>query len=141
MASSSGTGHVIPELDRKGLREFGLVTGAIVVVLFGLLIPWVFSFGYPRWPWIVAAILAVPALVWPEALRPVYHVWMRFGLLMSRIMTPLVLGIVFFLVITPVALIMKLFSRDAMKRSLDESEESYRTNRTAIDRKQIERPY
>jgi hypothetical protein len=32
--------HKIPELDRKGLREFGLMTGAVVVVIFGLFFPW-----------------------------------------------------------------------------------------------------
>ena len=141
MASTDSSRHEIPELDDKGLREFGLVTGGIVVALFGLLIPWLFDFNFPLWPWIVAGVLALPALIWPAALRPIYQVWMRFGLLMSRIMTPLVLGIVFFLVITPVSFIMKLISRDPMKRQLDDSQESYRTNRDAIDRKHVERPY
>ena len=44
----------IPELDRAGLRKFGLTTGAIVALLFGLFLPWLFDFGLPRWPWMLA---------------------------------------------------------------------------------------
>ncbi|MCH9693212.1 MAG: sxtJ [Gammaproteobacteria bacterium] len=141
MSNLQSAHAAIPELDRKGLREFGLVTGAILVVLFGLLIPWVFDFGYPRWPWYIAGALAALAIIVPTWLGPVYYVWMRFGLLMSKIMTPLVLGIVFFLVITPVALFMKLISRDAMARSLKKEDTTYRVEREEIAREQIERPY
>ena len=48
----------IPELDAAGLRRFALVTGAILAVLFGVLLPWLFGFGFPLWPWIVAGVLA-----------------------------------------------------------------------------------
>ena len=42
--------QVIPELDRKGLREFGLTTGAAVIVIFGLFFPWVLDLAWPIWP-------------------------------------------------------------------------------------------
>jgi len=73
----------IPELDRKGLRTFGLVTGFIVAGLFGLFFPWVFERPHATWPWIFLAIIGVWALVAPMSLRPVYRLWMRFGLLLS----------------------------------------------------------
>jgi hypothetical protein len=43
----------IPELDKAGLRRFGLTTGIIVAVLFGIVLPWVFNLGWPTWPWMV----------------------------------------------------------------------------------------
>jgi hypothetical protein len=92
--------HAIPELDRKGLREFGLVTGGIVAGLFGLFFPWVFERSWPAWPWIVFAVLGCWGLLAPMSLQPVYRVWMRFGLLLSRVTTPLIMGLVFYLVIT-----------------------------------------
>jgi len=58
----------IEQLDRKGLRKFGLVTGAIVLVLFGFLLPWIFGHGLPRWPWYVAGTLWIPALLVPDLL-------------------------------------------------------------------------
>ena len=48
----------IKELDAKGLREFALVVGGTVAVLFGIVLPWLFGFGFPRWPWVVTAKLA-----------------------------------------------------------------------------------
>ncbi len=48
----------IPELDRQGLRQFALSTGAIVAVLFGLFFPWLLDVNFPIWPWVVAGVLA-----------------------------------------------------------------------------------
>ena len=133
--------HEIPELDAKGLRQFALVTGAILALLFGLALPWLLSFGYPTWPWIVAGILVAWGLLAPSSLRPVYRGWMRFGLIMNRVVTPLILGIMFFLIITPVALVMKLIRRDPMQRTLDASKSSYRVASSKAPREKMERPY
>jgi len=88
--------HNIPELDKKGLREFGLITGGIVAILFGLFFPWLLNVSYPVWPWVIFAILVTWALIAPVTLKPVYKGWMRFGLLLSRITTPIIMGCVFF---------------------------------------------
>lgn len=130
----------IPELDAAGLRQFGLVTGAIIAVLFGLFLPWLLDHGWPLWPWIVAGVLALWGLTAPTTLRPVYRGWMRFGLLLSKITTPIIMGIVFFLVITPVALFFKLTRRDAMRRRFDDSD-SYRQPRDGIRQDSLEHPY
>ena len=55
--------HTIPELDRTGLREFGIVTGGIVAVLFGLLFPWLLERSFPLWPWVNGAINAVVIVI------------------------------------------------------------------------------
>ena len=60
--------HDIPDLDRRGLRKFGLTTGAIMVMLFGLVLPWLRDRPLPLWPWCVAAVLAVWALAAPASL-------------------------------------------------------------------------
>jgi amino acid transporter len=133
--------HKIPELDRKGLREFGLVTGGIVGVLFGLFFPWLLERPIPRWPWIIFGVLAVLALAVPNALRPIYRGWMRFGLLMSKITTPLIMGIVFYVVITPMGLIMRLASKDYMARRLHQQAQSYRIKSEATPPKRLEKPF
>ncbi len=133
--------HVIPELDRKGLREFGLVTGGIVAALFGVFFPWVLERSWPLWPWIVFAVLGSLALLAPLALKPVYKVWMRFGLLASRVTTPLILGIVFFFVISPVGLVRRLKRRDALRRWFDERAVSYRIPSVRNPIKNFERPF
>lgn len=133
--------HEIPKLDRKGLREFAFVTGAILVVLFGLFIPWLLENNYPRWPWIFAGVLAAWGLVLPKSLQLVYRSWMKFGLLLSRITTPLILGIVFYGMFFPMGFIMRLFGRDPMQRSFDDAVKSYRVSRQKSPRKNVERPF
>jgi hypothetical protein len=131
----------IPELDRKGLRRFGLTTGIILVALFGLLLPWLLDHGWPVWPWIVAAPLWLLAAIQPSWLRAVYIVWMRFGLLASRITTPLILGIVFFLVISPMGLVRRLATADAMRREFDPRAESYRISSAKASADRLEKPF
>ncbi|MDX1507505.1 MAG: SxtJ family membrane protein [Woeseiaceae bacterium] len=131
----------IPEPDRKGLREFGLATGAAVVILFGVFFPWVFDLDWPLWPWIIAAPLWLLALVWPPWLRWVYRVWMRFGLLASRVMTPLVLGIVYFAMISPMAMVRRLMGKDSLQRSLDPDRDTYRVESTKSPKEKLEKPF
>jgi len=132
--------HQIPELDAKGLRDFALVTSAIVVGLFGLLLPWLLGVGWPVWPWVLAAVLAGTGIVVPNALRPVYKGWMRFGLILNKITTPILLGIVFFLLITPMGLIRRLAGKDSLSRTLDDRA-SYRVSSEKRSAKSMEKPF
>lgn len=131
----------IPVLDRKGLRDFGLLTGGLIAALFGLFFPWLLATEVPVWPWLVGGLLAVWALIAPMRLRPVYHYWMRLALLLSRITTPLILGVVFFLVFLPVAAGMKIFGRDPMARRFDDTTDSYRVPSRKAPREHMEKPY
>lgn len=133
--------HDVPELDRKGLRHFAFSTGAIVAVLFGLIFPWLLEFSVPLWPWVVAGVLIAWGLVAPDSLRPLYRAWMRFGLLLSRVTTPLVLGIVFFLIFAPMAFAMRLIGRDPLARKLDKEAESYRVPSHIPPRENMEKPF
>ena len=133
--------YTIPELDDKGLREFGLTTGAAVVVIFGLFFPWVLELAWPVWPWVIAVSLWSLALVQPKWLRWIYRAWMRFGLLASRVMTPLVLGIVFFVMISPMALVRRLMGKDPMQRTLDPNQKSYRVQSMKSPKEKLEKPF
>lgn len=133
--------QMIPELDRKGLRSFGLTTGAAIVIIFGLFFPWLLGLAWPAWPWIIAAAFWSLALVQPSWLRWIYRAWMRFGLLASRVMTPLVLGIVFFAMISPMAIVRRLMGNDPMQRALDPNRKSYRVKSTKSPKEKLERPF
>lgn len=133
--------HLIPELDRKGLREFGLTTGAAVATIFGVFLPWMLDMDWPAWPWIIAAALWVLALIRPSWLRQIYRAWMRFGLLASRVMTPLVLGIVFFVMISPIAMVRRLMGKDPMQRALDQNLASYRVKSKKSPKEKLEKPF
>ena len=133
--------HSIPELDRKGLRDFGLVTGGMFAGLFGLFFPWLLGFSLPVWPWVIFAILGLTGLLLPGALRPVHYWWMRLALMISKVTTPLILAVVFFLVFTPIGLLMKIFGKDAMHRKIDNTIETYRVASIGSTREDLEKPF
>lgn len=131
----------IPELDTRGLREFGLVTGAIVAGLFGLVIPFIFGLNYPAWPWVLAVVLAAWSLVAPDTLKHPYHWWMRLGMAIGWVMNRVVLAVVFFVVMLPIGFIMRSLGNDPMSRKLDAEQESYRVDSTPTKPDQMNRPY
>ncbi len=126
--------------DKKGLREFGLVTGGLLVGIFGLLIPWLFSFNFPLWPWIIAGILWGLALLVPNGLKRIYQGWMYFALVVGWINTRLLLAIVFYLMITPFGLIMRLFGKSSVKNKSSTSV-SYRKLVQPRSPKHLEHPF
>ena len=81
------------------------------------------------------------ALFQPRWLRWIYRAWMRFGLLASRVMTPLVLGIVFFGMILPMALVWRLTGNDPMRRVLDPNQKSYRVPSIKSPKEKLEKPF
>jgi len=92
------------------------------------LIHWV----QPRW-WALglSAAFAVVALVRPDILHPLNRAWLAFGRLMHRVVSPLVMGLVFFLVVTPTGWIMRLRGKDVLSLKLRRDLDSYWTVREA----------
>jgi len=131
----------IEDLDKRGYRKFGLLTGAILAVLFGLIIPYLLSHGYPKWPWIIAATLAVFALAAPMALKHPYRLWMRFGLVMNWINTRLILGLLFYGLFFPMAMLFKLIGKDPMQRKLSKTVSTYRVKNEFESKNNLEEPY
>lgn len=131
----------IPELDKKGLRDFGLITGALFAGIFGLLLPWKFEWDWPIWPWVILAVLAIMAFATPMQLNPVYRVWMRFGLVVGSVMSRIILGAVFFLVVTPLGIMMRATGKDPMNRQLDASLNTYREPISENKSNAFDKPY
>lgn len=104
-------------------RSFGIVF-AVVFAVIGLL-PLAFGGAARLWALMIGAAFLVVALLAPTILAPMNRVWLRFGLLLHRIVSPLVLGIMFFLVITPMGLVMRAFGKDLLRLKFDQSLASY----------------
>jgi hypothetical protein len=132
--------HEIKELDAKGLRDFGLTTGGIVAVLFGLFFPWLLERPTPAWPWVIAGVLALWGLSAPTSLRPVYRGWMKFGLLLSKVTTPIIMGIVFYVVVTPMGVVRRMMGKDSLARRFEPTA-SYRVPSLKAPAKNLEKPF
>jgi hypothetical protein len=114
--------------ERKSLRHFGLIVGGI----FGLIGLWpavARGQGLRSWALGLALALVVPALVAPAVLAPVHRVWMALGDALGWVNTRIVLGLIFFGVVTPTGLALKLAGRDPMRRTFDPEAATYRVPR------------
>jgi len=97
-------------------RKFGW-TFAILFLLFG-------AFNHP-WMMAVGAALAIVTLTRAQWLAPLKHAWMRLGDLLNRVVSPVVMGVIFFAVFTPVGIVMRLAGRDALARRYEPDSPSY----------------
>lgn len=111
------------EIQGSSDRAFGLVFAAVFLII--ATYPLLFGGQIRVWSLGAGAAFAVVAFVWPGALAPLNRLWTRFGLLLHRIVSPVVLGIMFFAVITPMGLVMRLLGKDPLRLRFDTRAHSY----------------
>ena len=104
-------------------RRFGLTMAGVCLVV-GAVGAWR---GRPLHPavWALALLFMLAALVRPRVLAPLNRAWAQLGALLNRVVSPVVLGVVFFGLITPYAVIMRLRGRDLMRRRFEPALPSY----------------
>lgn len=104
-------------------RAFGLVFAA-VFILVGLW-PLISAGGVHVWALAVAALFTAAALLAPGVLKPLNRAWFLFGKLLHAIVNPLVMALLFFVTVTPIALIMRLAGKDPLRLKFDREAKSY----------------
>ncbi len=114
----------LPDLPLPSERSFGLFFGAVFAAI-GLWLVYKGSLAWAAAFGVAAVAVAVVALAAPRWLALPNRWWFKFGLLLGAIVSPIVLGLLFFVLITPIALVMKLFGRDALERRFDPRRRSY----------------
>lgn len=104
-------------------RSFGLVFAAV----FGIVAGWPMIDGAEPslWALAVAGGFLGTAFIAPVLLRPLNLLWFKFGQALHRVTSPLIMGLLFFTTITPMALLMRLFGKDPLNRRFDAAAESY----------------
>ena len=109
-------------------RQFGLVFAAVFVIV--ALFPLLGDGGVRLWSLGIAAAFVVVSFVYPRCLRPFNKLWFRFGLLLHRVMSPLVMGFMFFVAVTPTGFIMRTLGKDLLRLRFDKDATSYWIERT-----------
>lgn len=101
--------------------------GTLFTLLFALVgaYAWWRGNGVQLWPWALSALTLLITLAQPAWLTPVNRAWMKLAELLNRIVSPVVLGMIFFGLFTPVAWVIRLAGRDAMKRRFEPAAASY----------------
>jgi hypothetical protein len=123
------------------LRRFALTVATGLTLIAGLSW-WRGHTTVPATLWTVAGVLVVAGLIAPQLLAPVERGWLALAAVLAWINTRIILTALFYLVVTPVAVVMRLF-RDPLQRSFEPGASSYWTRRPAgvIDRKAYERQF
>ena len=109
-------------------RGFGQVFAGFFAILAAL--SW--WNGHTTWHYTlpIAAAFLIVAYVYPKALGPLNRLWLKFGLLLYKVMNPLILGLLFFVTIMPIGLLMRAFGKDFLRLKLDRNAKTYWIERT-----------
>lgn len=140
MAISLKVDEKLLNASPEDLRKFGLLSGAIIAVLFGLLFPWLFNYSIPKWPWVLSTVLVLWGLIHPVSLKVIYNPWLKIGAIMGWINSRIILGFIFYFIITPAGFIVKIAGKKLIS-GLDGNAESYRETPKKTDKKQMENIY
>jgi hypothetical protein len=124
--------------SNRELRLFALTSAAAFATMVGLVVPHLRHRPFPWWPWAFAAVFVAIGLAMPAALRPLHSASSRIihgiGVIQSRI----ALTIVFFLVITPLGIALRIVRR---RKASDEGASTFRIPSIARDKSSLEKPY
>jgi hypothetical protein len=127
MAKTAGQTHEVLTREEvvKGSsdRSFGVTFAAVALILAGI---WYWH-GRSAWPYAlgVSAVFAALAAIAPRLLAPLNRVWLKIGLLLHRVVNPLVMGLLFYGCITPMALVIRLMGKDMLRLKFDREAQSY----------------
>src|SRR5262245_30411251 len=104
-------------------RSFGIVMGVAFILL--ALINW--WHDGRSWPWMAGLAVLFLAIAWlyPVALRPLNWIWHRFGLLLHKFVTPLIMALLFYVTIVPIGLVMRVLGKDMMRLKREPGSGSY----------------
>lgn len=115
--------HGNVEIKGSSDRSFGLVFTAVFVIV-GLL-PLLGDGQIRIWALIVAALILAISFIRPTLLAPLNLIWFKFGMLLGKVMTPIVMGLLYFVTITPIGLIMRAVGKDPLRTKLEPEAETY----------------
>ena len=108
---------------KKDLRKFGLTVGIVLLVIAGILFykqkDSYFYFG------IIGLLLIITGLISPVILKPLNKIWMTLAILMGWVMTRVILILLFFLALTPIAIIARIFRKKFLDLKIDKLKVSY----------------
>ncbi|SVC44594.1 uncharacterized protein METZ01_LOCUS297448 [marine metagenome] len=114
--------------EKSDLRNFGIIVGIILLIISGFLF-WKEKESFQIFL-AIGIILFLTAIALPSVLKPVYWIWMIFAIILGWIMTRVILSLMFYVVFTPIGLILRFFGKQFLELRWDKSKESYWNFRT-----------
>ncbi len=107
------------EIKISSNRSFGIVF-FIVFLLIGTY-PLLNNDHVRIWSLIISIVFLILGLLNSKILLPLNKIWFKFGILLGKIISPLIMGFIFFVVVTPIGLLMRLFNKDLLSLKLNKN--------------------
>ena len=111
------------EIKTASNKSFGIVFFVIFIII--ALWPLLKDENIRVWSIIVSIIFLTLGLLNSKILTPLNQLWIRFGILLGKIVSPIVMGIIYFGVVTPIGLIMRIFGKDILNLKIDKNKKTY----------------
>ena len=108
------------EIKISSNRSFGIVF--FIVFLLIALYPLLKGNDLRIWSLVVSFIFLILGLINSKILTPLNRLWFKFGLLLGKFISPLIMGIIFFIVVTPIGIIMRLLKKDLLNLKYNKKE-------------------
>ena len=108
------------EIKISSNRSFGIVF--FIVFLLIALYPLLKGNDLRVWSLIISVVFLILGLINSKILTPLNRLWFKFGLLLGKFISPLIMGIIFFLVVTPIGIIMRLLKKDLLNLKYNKKE-------------------
>ena len=93
-------------------RSLGIVFSIVFLLI--SIYPLLYGEDLRYWSLIISLIFFILGFLNSRILTPLNKIWFKFGILLGRIISPFVMGIIFFLVVTPIGLLMRIFKKDLL---------------------------
>ena len=104
-------------------RSFGVVFFIVFIII--AIYPLINSGELRIWSLILSVVFLILGILNSKVLYPLNYVWFKFGILLGKVIAPIVMGIIFFAVVTPTGLIMRLLGKDLLKKKFLKNSETY----------------
>ena len=108
------------EIKISSNRSFGIVF--FIVFLLIALYPLLKDNDLRIWSLVISFIFLILGLINSKILTPLNRLWFKFGLLLGKFISPLIMGIIFFIVVTPIGIIMRLLKKDLLNLKFNKKE-------------------
>ena len=125
-------------ITKKQLKEFGIIIGLFFPFFIGLLIPLLNGHSFRLWTICVALPFLIIGFARPQSLLFPYKLWMKLGFFLGLINSRIILGLIFFIVLLPISVFMRIFGYDPLKKkklrksSYRETNENHKVDLTRI---------
>ena len=124
------------------LKQFALTMSWAIPCLFMLILPWIFERSVQFWPLYTSGVLISLYIMYPKMITPIYTVWMIIAGLIGWLNTRIILASIFYIIIFPIGILLRLFGKLQYRTSESETVSTYwKIRNLELKKEDLERPF